>query len=147
MFRLAHLLLLLLLTYQLVMQAADAPSNSSHAEAPTNCVVQWLFKTDLIQYHLGLFFDDDNMCLGRHTSEQPREGAFKGTSRKLELMFWTIMAPEILPALALASLNAITFILWWNKPLPAQAIVRVLMERNLTDAESGELVSALFSVA
>jgi len=40
-----------------------------------------------------------------------------------------------LTTLALASLNAITFVFWWNKPLGAQALVRVPMKRRLTDAE------------
>ena len=52
-----------------------------------------------------------------------------------------------LTTLALASLNAITFILWWHKPLRAQAIVRVPMERNLKDEERAPGVSDLFSVA
>jgi len=52
-----------------------------------------------------------------------------------------------LTTLALASLNAITFILWWHKPLRAQAIVRVSMGRELTDAERGPAVSDLFSIA
>ena len=40
-----------------------------------------------------------------------------------------------LTTLALASLNAITFILWWHKPLGVQAPVRVHMERKLSDEE------------
>jgi len=40
-----------------------------------------------------------------------------------------------LTTLALASLNGITFLLWWDKPLGAQAHVRVYMKRKLTDAE------------
>jgi len=40
-----------------------------------------------------------------------------------------------LTALALASLNGITFILWWDKPFCAQARVRVYLKRKLTDAE------------
>ena len=40
-----------------------------------------------------------------------------------------------LTTLALASLNGITFILWWDKPLGAQTIVRVYLKRKLTDAE------------
>ena len=40
-----------------------------------------------------------------------------------------------LTTLALASLNGITFILWWDKPLGAQAVVRVHLKRNLTDSE------------
>ncbi len=40
-----------------------------------------------------------------------------------------------LTTLALASLNGITFILWWDKPLGAQAVVRVYLKRKLTDEE------------
>ncbi len=40
-----------------------------------------------------------------------------------------------LTTLALASLNGITFVLWWDKPLGAQAVVRVHLKRRLTDAE------------
>ena len=40
-----------------------------------------------------------------------------------------------LTTLALASLNGITFALWWDKPLGAQAIVRVYLKRKLTDLE------------
>jgi len=40
-----------------------------------------------------------------------------------------------LTTLALASLNGITFALWWDKPLGAQAIVRVYLKRKLTDSE------------
>ncbi len=47
-----------------------------------------------------------------------------------------------LTTLALASLNAITFGLWWNKPLGAQALVRVYLKRELTDSERvGEFFS------
>jgi len=52
-----------------------------------------------------------------------------------------------LTTLALASLNGITFILWWDKPLDVRAPVRVYMKRKLTDAErAAERVSVLFSV-
>ena len=40
-----------------------------------------------------------------------------------------------LTTLALASLNGITFILWWDKPLGAQTAVRVYMKRKLRDEE------------
>ena len=40
-----------------------------------------------------------------------------------------------LTTLALASLNGITFVLWWAKPLDAQGVVRVHLKRKLTDAE------------
>ena len=40
-----------------------------------------------------------------------------------------------LTTLALASLNGITFVLWWDKPLGARAVVRLQLKRKLTDAE------------
>ena len=40
-----------------------------------------------------------------------------------------------LTTLALASLNGITFILWWDKPLGAQLPVRVYLKRKLRDVE------------
>ena len=40
-----------------------------------------------------------------------------------------------LTTLALASLNGITLILWWDKPLGAQTLLRVYLKRKLTDAE------------
>jgi len=53
-----------------------------------------------------------------------------------------------LTTLALASLNGITFILWWYKPLGVEAPVRVYMTHKLTDVERAtEGVSDLFSVA
>jgi hypothetical protein len=50
-----------------------------------------------------------------------------------------------LTTLALASLNAMTFILWWDKPLCVYVPVRVRMKRELNDAERAtEGVSDLF---
>jgi len=40
-----------------------------------------------------------------------------------------------LTTLALASLNGITFVLWWDKPLGAQAFVRVYLKRKMTESE------------
>jgi len=40
-----------------------------------------------------------------------------------------------LTTLALASLNGITFLLWWDKPVGAQMPVRVYLNRKLTEAE------------
>ena len=48
-----------------------------------------------------------------------------------------------LATLALASLNGITFILWWDKPLGARTPVRVYLERKLKDAEINAGVSRL----
>ena len=43
-----------------------------------------------------------------------------------------------LTTLAMASLNAITILLWWKKPLGAQAIVHVYLPRTLTRKERNE---------
>ena len=40
-----------------------------------------------------------------------------------------------LTTLAMASLNGITCILWWHKPLNAEAIIHVYLSRQLTDKE------------
>jgi len=40
-----------------------------------------------------------------------------------------------LTTLALASMNGITIVLWWDKPLGAEAPVRVYLKRKLTDKE------------
>ena len=50
---------------------------------------------------MGLRIDDDS-----HPNIPPRESHLKGTLRRLELTFWTIIAPEILPAWALNRLLA-----------------------------------------
>lgn len=50
-----------------------------------------------------------------------------------------------LTTLALASLNGITFILWWHKPLGAQAPVHMYLKRKLTDAERNTEVRGFFS--
>ena len=61
------------------------------------------------------------------------------------------LTPLELTTLALASLNGITFVLWWDKPLGAQAVVRVHLKRRLTDEERNiagvsDFLSGAFSV-
>jgi len=101
MFRLAHLLLLLVLTYQLVVQAADVPRESPHEEAPTSRV-DGCSKRTLFNIIWGCL-STTIICAWTaiHVNIPPPEGPVKGALRKLELMFWTIVAPEILPAWAL----------------------------------------------
>ena len=53
-------------------------------------------------------------------------------ARRIQLLNITQLE---LTTLAMASLNGITFILWWDKPLGVQTVVRVYMKRKLTDAE------------
>jgi len=49
-----------------------------------------------------------------------------------------------LTTLGLASLNGVTFALWWDKPLGVQAIVRVYLKRKLTDLERVSIVSPTY---
>ena len=52
-----------------------------------------------------------------------------------------------LATLAVASLNGITCLLWWSKPLGARAIVHVYLTRRLTDKERNvEDVSFFFTI-
>ncbi len=102
MFRLARLLLLLLLTYRLVVQAVDAPSDDSlHEEAATNCV-DGCSKRTMSSIIWGCF-STTIICAWTaiHPNIPPREGPVKSIFRRLELMIWTLVAPEILPAWAL----------------------------------------------
>jgi len=100
MFRLAHLLLLILVTYHLVVQALE-PSNSPREEVPAIRVDGRSNRT---------LFNIVWSCVSTtiicawvtvHPNIPPQEGYFKGLFRRIELMFWTIIAPEILPAWAL----------------------------------------------
>ena len=109
MFRLACVLLLLLLTYQLVTQPGDASSIISREEAedaPSICV-DYRFQRTLFNIVWGCV-STTIICAWAaiHPNIPPREGPLKGTLRRLELMFWTIVAPEILPAWALNQLLA-----------------------------------------
>ena len=92
MSHLARLLLLLLLTYQLVVQAADAPSEScvnGHSKRTIFNIV-WACVATIICAWPAIY---PNIL--------PRESPFKRTLRRIELMFWTAVAPEILSAYAL----------------------------------------------
>jgi hypothetical protein len=92
MFRLSRLPLLLLLTYQLVVQAAEAPT--SYVDG---CSKRTLF--DIIWGCVSTTI----ICAWAavHPNVPPREGPVKKILRRFELMFWTIVAPEILPCWAL----------------------------------------------
>jgi len=104
MFHLASILLLLL-TYQFVTQAGDAP-DIVREEAPSQSLDACSKRT---------MFDITWGCVSTtiicawaaiHPNIPPREGPFKGILRRSELMFWTIVAPEILPVWALSQLLA-----------------------------------------
>ena len=102
MFHLASVLLLFLL----ITQVADAPNILPHEEAPSNCVHAYS-KWTLFNIVWGCV-STTIICAwaALHPNIPPREGPFKGTLRRLELMFWTIVTPEILPAWALNQLLA-----------------------------------------
>ena len=104
MFRLPFVLLLFLLTYQFVAQATDATNINPRDES--NCV-DGRSKRTLFNIVWGCV-STTIICAWAaiHPNMPPREGPVKGTLRRLELMFWTIVAPEILPAWALNQLLA-----------------------------------------
>ena len=103
MFRLTSILLLLLLlfTYRFTTQTADASSILPREEAPSNCVGCSSQRTlsDIIWGCVSTTI----ICAWAaiHPNIPPRERPVKATLRRLELVFWTIVAPEILPAWAL----------------------------------------------
>ena len=147
MFRLARPLLLILLTYQLVVQAAD--SIGPHEEAPTSCV-DGCSKRTLFDIIWGCV-STTIICAWAaiHPNIPPQEGPVKGTLRRLELMFWTIVAPEILPAWALNQrLAAVTIRDLYNKekgvfslPLPMSVLAKQSQVMNdlKRNAEFGKL--------
>jgi len=106
MFAFTRSLLLLLLTYQFVAQAADSPNKSPREEVPSNCV-DGFSKRTLFNIIWGCV-STTIICAWAaiHPNMPPRESYLKGTLRRLELMFWAIVAPEILPAWALNQLLA-----------------------------------------
>ena len=103
MSRLAHLLLLLPLTYQLVVEAADAPSVTSIAgeEAPSSCDVNGRCKRTMFNIIWSCVSTIICAWPAMYPNILLRESPLKRTLRRIELMFWTVMAPEILSAFAL----------------------------------------------
>ena len=113
MFRLAYGLLLLFLAVKFITQASDSsPINPRGESNSHDCSTRTLFSiiwgcvsTTIICAWAAL-----------HPNIPPREGPVKGALRRVELMFWTIMAPEILPTLALNQLlGAMTVRDMYNK--------------------------------
>ena len=93
MFRLASSLLLLLLAAQLIAQAADSSPIHHRGESSTNgssTSTRTLFSTIWGCASTAI------ICAwaALHPNIPPREGPVKGTLRRIELMFWTIVAPE-----------------------------------------------------
>jgi len=100
----SSVLLLLLLIYHLAQakvahdNTTEGDSGSSSSKRTTFSIVWGCATTTIICAWAAI-----------HPNIAPREGPFKRTLRRLELMFWTIVAPEILPCWALnQSLAAIT---------------------------------------
>ena len=102
MFCLTSVLMLLHLAYQFTTQAADASSIIPGEEGLSSSSVDYRPQRTLLNIILGCV-STMTICAWAviHPNIPPREGPFKATLRKLELMFWTVVAPEILPAWAL----------------------------------------------
>ncbi len=123
----ASVLLLLLFTYQFTTQVDDA----SYEETPSSCV-DYRFQRTLFNIIWGCASTTIICACAVHPNIPPREGPFKATLRRLELMFWAIMAPEILPAWALNQrLAAMTIRDLYNKekgvfvlPLPVSMFTK-----------------------
>lgn len=116
MFRVACVLLLLLLIYQFITQAGNAPFIFPRDESSCNCADS-CSKRSLFNILWGCV-STTIICawVAIHPNIPPRESHLKRTLRRLELMFWTIVAPEILPAWALNQfLAAITVRDVYNK--------------------------------
>jgi len=124
MFRLAGVLLVLLMLYQLVAQAKVVPSitardeDSSSAKRTLFSIIWGCVSTTIICAWAAI-----------HPNIPPREGPLKRTLRRLELMFWTIVAPEILPCWALNQLlGAITIRDVFNE---GKCKLQILFEKTL----------------
>ena len=100
MFRLSCVLVLLLFTYKFRAQTADTPF-IPRDESNCNCVDCGLQRT--LSNVIWGCVSTTIICAWAaiHPNIPPREGPFKGTLRRLEFMFWTLVAPEILPVWAL----------------------------------------------
>ena len=94
-------LLALLLIYQLVAQVEVATDVSARDDGSSSLnrtvsnIIWGCVSTTIICAWAAI-----------HPNIPPREGPFKRTLRRLELMFWTIVAPEILPCWAMNQLLA-----------------------------------------
>lgn len=96
MFRLIYLSFIIL-TYRFVVRGAEASTPEALSTCVDRCSTRTLF--DIIWGCLSTTI----ICAWStlHPNIPPREGPLKATFRKVELMLWTILAPELLPAWAL----------------------------------------------
>jgi len=101
MFRPTGVLLVLVLLCQIVAQTKVDPSITAREEESSSSkrsffdIVWGCFSTTIICAWTAV-----------HPNIAPREGPIKRSLRRLELMFWTIVAPEILPCWAMNQLLA-----------------------------------------
>jgi hypothetical protein len=93
---------LLLIGQFVAAQAANPPSIIGREECPAGCV-DGCSKRTLFNIIWGCL-STTIICAWTtlHPNIPPQEGPLKATLRRLELMFWTIMGPEILPTWALS---------------------------------------------
>jgi len=101
MFRLTGILLVLVLIYLLIVQAKVATGIIARDEDPPGP------KRSMFNIVWGCV-STTTICAWAaiHPNVAPREGPLKRTLRRLELMFWAFVAPEILPCWALNQLLA-----------------------------------------
>ena len=118
MSHLTSVLLVLLLTYQLATQVTISQNILSRAEEPSNCVDCRLRRT-FVNILWGCI-STTLICAWTtvHPNIPPRERPVKRILRRVELMFWAIVAPEILPAWAL------------NQRAAAEIVIKTYNERN-----------------
>jgi len=101
MFRLTGVLLVLVPIYLLIAQAKIVPDIITRNEDPSSS------KRSMFNIIWGCV-STTTICAWAaiHPNIAPREGPLKRTLRRLELMFWAIVAPEILPCWALNQMLA-----------------------------------------
>ena len=107
MIRFASLFVFLLLSYHLVVQVRAATVSTHNEETLPDCVNGHCSKRTLFQIVRGCL-TTILICAWTavHPDIPPREGSLRGFLRRLHLLFWAIVAPEILPCWALNQLLA-----------------------------------------
>ncbi len=128
MYRLTCILLALLLA----TQAKVAPSHIAREEDPPSCV-DYRSLSNIVWGCVSTTIICASAAI--HPNIPPREGPFKGALRRLELIFWTVVAPEILPCWALNQLlAALTVRDVYNK---AKGMSRTSFEKSLYETRTG----------